>query len=141
MSARLDPANPKHARALARLASERIGWLTSIDPEGTPQASPIWFLWDGETVFIYSHRRAVRNDNIADRPRVAFNLNTDAGGDEVVTMEGVAAIDPEAPSAADNPPYLDKYLPTIKAYGWTVDFFASDYPVPIRVTPVRWRIA
>ena len=55
-------------------------------------------------------------------------------------MEGVARIDPDGPSASDNPAYLAKYRQHIEAYGWTVDWFATEYPVVLRVTPTRWRV-
>ena len=43
----LDAATDDGARALRRLQTELIGWLTTINPDGQPQASPIWFVWDG----------------------------------------------------------------------------------------------
>jgi PPOX class probable F420-dependent enzyme len=141
VSGALDPSTPAGARAFERLAADGIGWLTTVDPDGRPQSSPIWFLWEGGEIFLYSHRRAPRNDNIAERPLVAFNLNTDASGDEVVTMEGIARIDPSGPRASDNPTYLEKYGPRIAAYGWTVDWFEGEYPLVIRITPTRWRVA
>lgn len=141
MSATLDPTKPAHARALERLATDQIGWLTTTDPEGTPQASPIWFLWADGEILLYSHRRAPRNDNIAERARVAFNLNTDVTGDEVVTLEGTARVDRDAPTADQNPPYLAKYGHRLTEYGWTVEYFMAEYPVPIRITPTRWRVS
>jgi PPOX class probable F420-dependent enzyme len=141
VSGALDPSSPAGAHALERLEAEPIGWLTTVDPDGRPQASPIWFLWvDGE-ILMYSHRRAPRNDNIAERPRVAFNLNTDAGGDDVVTMEGIARIDPSGPRASDNPAYLSKYGDRIAGYGWTVEWFEGEYPLVVRIAPTRWRVA
>ena len=73
------------ARALRRLQTELIGWLTTVNPDGHPQASPIWFLWDGEELLIYSMTRAPRNGNIEDRPLVAFNLESGPEGEDVVT--------------------------------------------------------
>jgi PPOX class probable F420-dependent enzyme len=141
VSGALDPSAPAGARALERLLSDEIGWLTTVDPEGRPQSSPVWFLWADGEICIYSHRRAPRNDNVRERPLVAFNLNTDATGDEVVTMEGVARIDPSGPRASENPPYLEKYRARIAGYGWTVEWFEGEYPLTIRITPTRWRVA
>jgi PPOX class probable F420-dependent enzyme len=82
-----------------------IGNVTTVDPDGVPQSSPIWFLWmDGE-LLIYSWKWAPRNDNVAARPSVSFNLNTDAEGGDVVTMEGTARIDPDAPPAHEQPSF------------------------------------
>ena len=73
------------------------------NPDGQPQSSPVWFLWEDGEILVYSRRRAPRNENIRERPLVSFNLNTDATGDEVVTMEGVARIDPAGPDVSANP--------------------------------------
>ena len=141
MSGALDSSTPAGARALERLETEPIGWLTTVNPDGQPQSSPIWFLWADGEILLYSHRRAPRNDNIAERPQVAFNLNTDVTGDEVVTMEGIARIDASGPRTSANPAYLDKYRGRIDGYGWTVDWFEGEYPLVIRITPTRWRVA
>ena len=74
----LDPATEAGATALHRLETELMAWMTTTDPDGQPQSSPIWFQWTGDEVLIYSGKRAPRNGNVPDRPLVAFNLNTDA---------------------------------------------------------------
>ena len=140
-SATLDPVTADGARALERLATEKIGWLTSVDPHGQPYASAIWFLWEDDEVLVYSHRRAPRNGNIEDNARVAFNLHTDVGGGDYVSMEGSARIDTDAPPADQHPVYLAKYADMIAGYGWTPEWFAAEYPVAVRVTPARWRLA
>jgi PPOX class probable F420-dependent enzyme len=136
----LDPAQPAAARALERLGTERIGWLTTTDPDGGPQSSPIWFLWEDGEVLVYSGKRAPRNDNLAERPLVAFNLNTDPGGGDVVTMEGRARIDPDGPPASAHPAYVAKYAGLLADSGWTPEYFSGEYPVVVRVTPTRWRV-
>ena len=105
----LEAATEDGARALRRLQTELIGWLTTVNPDGQPQASPIWFLWDGEELLIYSMTRAPRNGNIEDRPLVAFNLESGPEGEDVVTAEGEARIVPDEPPASANPTYLAKY--------------------------------
>lgn len=135
-----DPSTKAGARALERLAAEIMGWLTTINPDGQPQSSPLWFLWAGGEVVIYSGKRAPRNGNIGDRPLVSFNLNSDAGGGDVVTMEGVARIDTAAPPASADTAFLAKYGGMLDDYGWTPEYYAADYPVVVRVTPTRWRV-
>ncbi|HYH92192.1 MAG TPA: TIGR03667 family PPOX class F420-dependent oxidoreductase [Candidatus Saccharimonadales bacterium] len=137
----LDPASTQGARALERLSTDKIAWLTTVGPDGQPQSSPIWFLWvDGE-VFLYSHKTAPRNRNLAARPTVAFNLNTDPGGDDVVTMEGVARFDPDAPLASAYPDYLAKYHGFLAEYGWEATHMDREYPIAVRITPTRWRVS
>ncbi len=141
MTASIDPATAAGARALQHLADDPIGWLTTVNPDGQPQSSPIWFLWADGELLVYSRTRAPRNENIRERPLVSFSLNTDPGGDEVVTMEGTARIDPDGPAPSANPAYLAKYRGKIEGYDWTVDWFAANYPVVVRITPTRWRLA
>ena len=136
----LDPATDDGARVLRRLETELIAWLTTVNPDGQPQASPIWFLWEGDEILLYSMTRAPRNGNVDDRPLVAFNLEAGADGEDVVSVEGEARIVPDEPPASANPTYLAKYQRMFDAYGWTPEWFAGRYSVPIRIRPTRWRV-
>lgn len=137
-----DPSTEGGARALARLRSETelIGWLTTTNPDGQPQSSPIWFLPVDYEILVYSHKRAPRNGNVADRPLVSFNLNTDAVGGDVVTMEGKARVDLTYVAADANEAYLAKYRGLLDDYGWTDAYFAGEYPLAILIRPTRWRL-
>ena len=54
-------------------------------------------------------------------------------------LEQQIADAPDAPTAADNPAYLEKYGERIKN-GWgSPEKFASEYSVPLRFTPRRVR--
>ena len=134
-----DATTPAGIRAMERLATERIGWLTSVTPDGQPQASAVWFLWEDGEVLVYSHRRAPRNGNNEDNPRVAFNLHTDAGGGDYVSMEGTARFESEHPPSSEVPAYQAKYREMIEGYGWTPQWFDGEYPVVLKITPTRWR--
>ena len=114
-----DPSTPVGIRTLERLATEKIGWLTSVSADGQPQASAIWFLWVDDEILIYSHKNAPRNKNIAANPKVAFNLHTNAGGGDYVVMEGAARFEPDHPRASELPDYQAKYLSMIEGYDWT----------------------
>jgi len=136
----LEQTTEAGAKAVHRLESELMGWVTSVDPDGQPQSSPIWFLWRNGEVIVYSHKRAPRNDNIQANPRVSFNLNTDPDGDEVVTMEGEARIDLSMPPSSADPAFQAKHRHMLDRYGWTPEWLAENYPVPIVITPTRWRL-
>jgi PPOX class probable F420-dependent enzyme len=138
---RPDPATEIGARALRQLATDQVAWLTTVLPDGQPQTTTIWFRWTGTEILVYSHRRAHRNANIEANPRVAFNLETDPDGDDYVIVEGLARFDLDGPPASADPDYVAKYGPRIRHNGWTVDWFASEYPFLLRITPTRWRIA
>lgn len=125
-------------RSAERLEQERIGWLTTVASDGTPQTSPIWFFWDGDEFLLYSLDSA-RIRNLASRPRVSLNLDGNGMGGDIVVIEGTARIDKATPSAAENPAYLAKYKPVMDDYGWTPEWFAGRYSVPIRITPTKFR--
>jgi PPOX class probable F420-dependent enzyme len=136
----LDPATEAGAHALERLETELMGWLTTVNPDGQPQSSPIWFLWHRGEVLVYSHIRAPRNANIEANPLASFNLDTASEGDDFVTMEGETQVDQTVPPSSANPAYLAKYRHLIERYGWTPEWLSENYPIPIVITPVRWRL-
>ena len=136
--AEIDSSDERGTRAAERLSNDRVGWLTTVAPDGTPQVSPIWFLFDGSEILVYS-LDSPRARNIASHPRVSLNLDGNGLGGDIVIVEGIARIDADAPSAADNSAYLAKYLPVMEDFGWTPQWFAGRYSVPIRITPTRFR--
>jgi PPOX class probable F420-dependent enzyme len=133
-----DPNDEGGARALERLASDMIGWLTTVTPGGQPQTMPVWFLWtdDGE-VLVYGDHKAKRNANLAANPKVAFHLNDNGKGGDVVVVQGEARIDPDYPQVGDNPAYLAKYGEWIDLYLNGPSGMAQVYNMPIRITPTR----
>lgn len=135
----LDFDSPAGARAEQRLRTEQILWLTTVRADGQPQASPVWFLWDGETFLVFSQPSAQKLRNLATNPRVAVNLNSDAVGEDVVTIDGRAAVDPDAPPSDHLEEYLVKYREGIQAMGSTPAELAGDFSVAIRIRPVRAR--
>lgn len=127
-------------RAAGRLSEDKILWLTTVSDDGAPQASPVWFLWDGgEQLLVYSLDDTPRVDNIAANPNVAANLNSNATGGDIVTMEGTARIDRDFPAATDVEQYVEKYQGLLDSFGWTVEYFAAEYPVPVLITIDRIR--
>ena len=129
----LDPTNAFDARVDNRLRSDEVDWLVTMDPDGTPKSSLVWFLWDGvDSLLIYS-QPAPKIRNIAAQPRVAFHLNSDADGTNLITFSGVARLDEAHPKIADFAPYLDKYRPVIDRVGYVVEQFSAEYSQPIIV--------
>ena len=121
------------------LDNDLIGFLTAVNARGQPQASPIWFIRDGDDIVIYNRTRAARLRSIVGNSRVAFNLRADARGRSGISLEGTAAVDASLPPAREFPGYVDKYDSAIAELGWTPESFSSDYPIGIRVTVSRVR--
>jgi PPOX class probable F420-dependent enzyme len=135
----LDPSKPAHARASQRLGSEPIAWLTTVRADGQAQSSPVWFLWDGQTFLLYSQPGAQKVRNLAANPKVALHLGDDGAGDDIVTVEGTATVEPGTPRADRVEAYLAKYREAIEALGYEPGPFARTYSIPIRVRPTRIR--
>ena len=136
----LDLDDPKQARADEKLRHEIVAWLTTVTPDGQPQSTPIWFLWDGSTFAFYSQPGRPKLANIAVDPKVALHLVGDPDGEDIVAIEGVAALDPVAPPLDAVPAYVEKYGSSIEGLGWTPASMAADYSVALRVTPTRFRV-
>jgi PPOX class probable F420-dependent enzyme len=124
-------------KAEAFLDDATVVWLTTVTEDGQPQSSPVWFIMDAGDFLIYSADSA-RIANIEANPRVALNLDSNAGED-VVTVEGVAQVANDPPST-EKPDYQKKYGTEMAAMGYTPEGFDADYPIPIRVRPTRWRL-
>lgn len=120
-------------KSKARLEREPVIWMTTVRSDGQPQTSVVWFLLEGDEVLVYSKDGTIRNRNVLTNPKVSLNLDGDGRGGAVVTMEGTARIDADAPAPKDHPSYLEKYHDLIVGNGWTPEQFGRDYPVPIRI--------
>jgi PPOX class probable F420-dependent enzyme len=136
----IDPTTDAGARAADRLRTELIAWLTTVTPDGQPQSSPVWFLWEDGEIVVCSLATTPRVRNVRANPRVAVSLNSDAEGGDVVTLEGEARIEGMELTAATEVAYRAKYEAKIAEYGWTWESFRRDYPVVVRIRPTRARI-
>ena len=132
------PESPFGQRVRLRLETEIVAWLTTVRSDGTPQASPIWFWWDGKTVLIYSKDSTARLRNLERSSAASFHFDSDGQGGDIVILEGIARVSNDRPST-DVPEYQKKYRSEIEDLGHTPDTFAVAYPVPVRFTPTRLR--
>jgi PPOX class probable F420-dependent enzyme len=131
--------SPFGERVARRLREEKIIWLTTVSADGTPQPNPVWFLWDGDTVLIYSLPHAARVAHIKRSKRVSLNLDGNGRGGDIIVIAGDAEILPGEPPADRNPAYLEKYGNYITGSFGTAERFASEYSLPLRVRPTKVR--
>ena len=66
-----DLSNPKVQKILH---SKAFAHLATIGPDGAPQSSPMWFLWDGEHLKFTHTTNRKKYQNIRRDPRVAVSI-------------------------------------------------------------------
>jgi PPOX class probable F420-dependent enzyme len=118
------------------LTDDQIVWLTTVTPSGRPAPRPVWFLWNGSDIVIYSQPGTAKLRHIADNSHVSLNFNSTAGGGEVVVISGEAEVVKDAPLPSGVPGLLDKYREMIAAMGHSPEWYDA-YNVAIKVLPAR----
>jgi PPOX class probable F420-dependent enzyme len=136
---RLDTTTAFGARAARRLREDLIYWLVTVDARGTPQPSPVWALWEGDTFLLYSRPATPKLRNVAARPGVALHLDGDGRGGDIVIVTGRARLAPDEPPADRVPAYVEKYRAGMRRIGMTPETFARAYSVALRITPTACR--
>jgi hypothetical protein len=86
----------------AFLGEQRTCRLASLGPGG-PHVSPVWFVWDGALLWVYSLTRSQRWTDIQRDPRVAAVIDAGEHYHELhgVEIEGEAAVVGPVPRTAD----------------------------------------
>ena len=133
--------NSKFGRAVKRhLKGEYAIWLTTVGSNLTPQPRPVWFIWEDDSVLIFSQAKAHKVKHIQKNPNVALHFNTDQTGDKhVMIFTGDAFIDSECPPAHKVRAYLKKYKQGILDLNMTPEGFSLEYSVAIRIKPTNLR--
>ncbi|MEO8611398.1 MAG: TIGR03667 family PPOX class F420-dependent oxidoreductase [Chloroflexota bacterium] len=130
-----------NAQLEKRLRDEKTIWLTTVRVDGTPQSVPVWYLWDGATLLIFSQPTAQKLRNIAQNLKVSiiFAHTDEYGEDGFAVVTGEAVVDKDALPSNQISAYLDKYRTGIADIGRTPEQLAGEFSVAIRVTPTRVR--
>jgi PPOX class probable F420-dependent enzyme len=135
----IDTSTEFGARAARRLLSEPIMWLVTVDANGAPVPSPVWFLWDDGEVLVYSRPGTRKLRNIEANSRVALHLDSADDGEDIVVLSGRARIDSGQPPSNEVEAYMSKYSELVARLGWEPAGFAADYSVAVRIEPLRLR--
>ena len=122
------------------LNDQYVIWLTTVDSSDTPQPRPVWFVWEQDTVLIFSQAKAHKIAHIKKNPRVALHFNTDESGDKhVIVFTGEALIDTDCPPAHLVPAYFEKYKDDIAGLDMTPEEFSREYSIALRIRPAEVR--
>ena len=135
----LDVTTEWGQHAEQRLRTNIIGWLTTVGSNGRPYTVPVWFLWEGNTLLIFSQPEKQKIRNLRKNARVTLALDETKQGEDVVIVEGTAEILDNPDISAILPAYVEKYGAMIKDMGYTPEAMAAEFSVGIRVTPTKFR--
>jgi PPOX class probable F420-dependent enzyme len=137
MSITIDTCTEFGAQVDRRLTDDRIGWFTSMRPDGTPQPAPIWFHWDGETFLILSEPTSRRIRNLAANPKASLHFNCGDDGENVVVFTGEATVSTTLPPKERLDAYFTKYEAGLKQIEMTREGVLQTYSTAIYLTPAR----
>ena len=68
------------------LATERTCRVASIGHDGSPHVTPLWFAWDGTSLWLTSIVKSQRWTDLQRDPRVSIGVDT---GDDFMELRGV----------------------------------------------------
>lgn len=118
-----------------RLRTDEIIWLTTVRRDGRPHSVPVWFLWEEETIVIFSKPDNQKIHNLRHNPHIVLALDGAKRG--VVILEGTAQLLERGEADALLHAYDEKYRSGLQNLGLTAALFTRLYAQPIRITPVR----
>jgi len=133
----LDLTDSKGAHIDARLRAEPIIWLSSVRPDGRPHLVPVWFLWDGAGILIFSKPAAQKVRNLRHSPQVMLALDSADEGEDIVLLEGRAELLGDDAPQSTLPEYAEKYAALMARIGMAADWHAAEFTQAIRVTVDR----
>jgi PPOX class probable F420-dependent enzyme len=133
----LDLSDSKGAHIDRRLHVEPIIWLSSVRPDGRAHLVPVWFLWDGAAILIFSKPAAQKVRNLRHNPQVMLALDSADEGEDVVLLEGRAELLGNGAPQSTLPEYAEKYAALLTRIGITAASMAAEYTQTIRVTVER----
>ena len=135
------PGYDPDAAATARrvrpmLFKERVVWLSTVRPDGSPHLVPTWFLWDGDALLVWSKPDAVKIRNLRANPRLMVEVGDAQADFNVGLIEARAELldGPGAVPAA----FLAKYAAELTASGIEPATFRATYTQAVRIVPTRF---
>jgi len=63
-------------------------YLATINPDGSPQVTPVWFSTDGEYILVNTNEGRVKDKNMKARPRVAITIQDPNEQDRYLGIRG-----------------------------------------------------
>lgn len=64
-------------------------WVSTTRPDGRPHAVPVWYTWDGHSLYFISARHLQKSRNLSRQPWIVVHAGD---GDDVIIIEGSVEI-------------------------------------------------
>ena len=112
----------------------RLAVLATVNPDGSPQATPLWYHYDGEYFIVACYAHRIKARNIRHNPKVALVV-VDADGKGLV-VKGTAEIAEEGAEEATLRNAV-RYLGQEEGREMGARLNAAGPRVKIRITPER----
>ena len=112
-----------------RLHSLREIWVATASPLGRPDATPVWFWWDGEAVYFTCAAVAHKARNIAQTPHVVL-MNGD-GADPIIFKGTAERVTDRLELERIDRGYAEKYVAPTTGERATV-FVSDDHVYRVR---------
>ena len=122
----------------ASLERDTVVWLSSVRPDGAPHVVPLWFIWDGESILVFSKPGAQKVRNIRADPRVMIAVGEPGLDFDVELVDGLAELAPGPVAGTAWDAFARKYASVANRAGITIPRFAATYTQTIRIRPRRW---
>jgi len=90
------------------LRAYRSIWVSTTRPDGRPHAVPVWYVWDGASIYFITRRDMQKGKNLAHQPWIVVHAGD---GDDVIILEGqVEIVTNQEELQRINTAYGDKYV-------------------------------
>jgi PPOX class probable F420-dependent enzyme len=131
----LDVARPYDAHIDHRLRTEPIIWFGTSSLPGHPHLVPMWFLWDGDRILLFSLPNTRKLSDLAANSAVVLALEAADQGYDIVILEGRATLlnDPEVTPLM--PSFVAKYANIPRR--WSAEEWAQKFSKTIQVIPTK----
>lgn len=126
-------AIPETHKDILETSRRAFAHLATLNADGTPQVTPIWFDYDGTDIIFNTARGRVKDRNLGRNPRVALSIQDPENGYRYLQIQGDVVDVSEEGADAMIDRLAQKYLGQEK-YPWANP---AEKRVTYRVRPSR----
>ena len=123
------------------LRQTMIGFLSTLNQDGSPNTMPLWYEWDGERILMFSGAEAAKIRRLRRDPRAALCIAEGIGVMEAwVSVEGTAEVIDDLQRTRDFACRLaERYYEPDRAKQAIESWSKADGMVLLDLTPTRIR--